>query len=262
MAEFQPVTVRTLRHSCINAIDDNSMKYVYLFNKTTHILQQSQIDPESHSLRSVLLDVELQPPAESLGGESASSTSSTLGSVLLLLPLHLQPLGSGGRQSAVQQTHGFHWFVCSRLADTFSFQRDDVRKQRRRPQTEACSLRPVNSQQQLIALHCCHSHPACRETVREMGRWGRWDTEGAAGDVYEFTCRWQFDVSSSLQVTPTLQTELLRNQCRKLLHALRASDRHLNAARTQALIITSTRKQHCAGLMQLTPSSTCPPCFS
>lgn len=52
MAEFQPVTVRTLRHSCINAMDDNSMKYVYLFNKTTHILQQSQIDPESHSLRS------------------------------------------------------------------------------------------------------------------------------------------------------------------------------------------------------------------
>lgn len=238
--------------------------YIYLTKRHTSSNKAKLI--QNHipwGQRSVLLDVELQPPAESLGGESASSTSSTLGSVLLLLlPLHLQPLGSGGRQSAVQQTHGFHWFVCSRLADTFSFQRDDVRKQRRRPQTEACSLRPVNSQQQLIALHCCHSHPACRETVREMGRWGRWDTEGAAGDVYEFTCRWQFDVSSSLQVTPTLQTELLRNQCRKLLHALRASDRHLNAARTQALIITSTRKQHCAGLMQLTPSSTCPPCFS
>lgn len=142
--------------------------YIYLTKRHTSSNKAKLI--QNHipwGQRSVLLDVELQPPAESLGGESASSTSSTLGSVLLLLPLHLQPLGSGGRQSAVQQTHGFHWFVCSRLADTFSFQRDDVRKQRRRPQTEACSLRPVNSQQQLIALHCCHSHPACRESARD-----------------------------------------------------------------------------------------------
>lgn len=82
------------------------------------------------------------------------------------LLLHLQPLGSTGRQPAVQEPRWFHRFVGGRFADAFSFHRDDVRKQRRRPQTETCRLRTMNPQQQLITCCCCHCHPTCRETDR------------------------------------------------------------------------------------------------
>lgn len=88
----------------------------------------------------------------------------------LLLLLHLQPLGSVGRQSAVQQPRRLHEFVGCRFSDAFSFKRDDVRKQRRRPQTETCRLRTVNPQQQLIPFCCRHSHPTCRRTDGQVGQ--------------------------------------------------------------------------------------------
>lgn len=53
-------------------------------------------------------------------------------------------------------------------------------------------------------------------------------------DRYQvFTCRRKFDVSSSFQVTSTLQPELLWNQSWKVLHALGASHWNLKAHEDQ-----------------------------
>lgn len=54
-----------------------------------------------------------------------------------------------------------------RFMDSFSLQGNNVREQRRRPQTCPCSLRTVDPQVDLVPRCCCHRHPAWRQ-VRRM----------------------------------------------------------------------------------------------
>lgn len=51
-------------------------------------------------------------------------------------------------------------------------------------------------------------------------------------DMDMLTCRRQRDVSSSLQVTSTLQPDVLGNKLRKVPHALGPSQRNLKATRS------------------------------